>query len=230
MNDEITIDAAKYKEYINRLNQDEPIEYITNKVSFYSRDFYIAQGALIPRPETEILIDQTSQIISKYKSVNIAEIGVGSGIISIILNLLHTNINKSVASDISADAINIAQTNINNYNLSKQIKLIQTNLLDDITDDFDVIVSNPPYIANNTNLENNLSFEPSDALFGGDNGAELLFKIIDLYHHSKAKYLICEMGYDQKTSISKYISKYPNLKIKFYKDLSDFDRGFVIEK
>lgn len=230
LDENITIPTHTYKEYISRLNNDEPIEYITNKVSFYSNEFFIAQGALIPRPETEILIDITCKLTKDLKSFNLAEIGVGSGIISIMLNRLCKNIHSTTASDISNQALKIASKNISNFELQDKITLVNTNLLDNINQDFDVIVSNPPYIANDYTVENNLSYEPQNALFGGVQGDEILIQIIDLFLSSKAKYLICEMGYDQKEPIKEYLKNNDNIKLSFYKDLSGFDRGFYIEK
>jgi release factor glutamine methyltransferase len=214
-----------YQKLINRRLNNEPIEYITQKVSFYSEEFFIKQGALIPRPETEILVDKALEIV-KEKSYKIAEIGVGSGIVSIMLALLVKDI-EIVATDISQDALDIAKTNAEKFGVSDKINFVHTSYLDDIYDSFDMIISNPPYIADGFKLEKPLSFEPQNALFGGKVGDEMLKKIISLYKKSDANYLLCEMGYDQKDAMATLLK---DEKIEFYKDLAGFDRGFVAQK
>ncbi len=215
-----------YLSLIKRAKQNEPIEYITNKVSFYSEEFFIQKGALIPRPETEILIDRVVEISKKFKNPKVAEIGIGSGIISIMLAKLIPNI-EITATDISQEAIQIAKKNATHFEVIDKIEFIQTSYLDDIDKNFDIIVSNPPYIANNFKVEQNLDYEPQIALFGGEKGDEILKNIIDIFIAKKVHYLACEMGYDQKESLSQYMIKKRITNFSFYKDLAGFDRGFI---
>ena len=219
-------DAENYFALIKRREANEPIEYITNEVSFYAQTFYIAPGALIPRPETELLIDKAKEIIEKEEIRSIAEIGTGSGIISIVL-AQHFPKLKITASDISTDALKIARTNISKFGLEDRINLHHTSLLDGINEKFDMIISNPPYIADGFVLEKPLYYEPSNALFGGKEGDELLKEIIDLAIEKEVPYLLCEMGYDQKAPLSAYFSQKGVQKVEFYQDYSGFDRGFV---
>lgn len=223
LNEQQTLrDYDKYQSLIQRRLNNEPIEYITQKVSFYSKEFFIKQGALIPRPETELLIDYSIEI----KPQNVAEIGTGSGIISIMLALLIDDI-KITATDISKEALEIAKINAEKFEVSHKITFVQTNYLDDIYDEFDMIISNPPYIAEGFELEKNLSHEPQNALFGGEIGDEMLKEIIDLWKKRDVTYLLCEMGYDQKESMHGYLDKFD---VEFYKDLAGFYRGFVARK
>ncbi|WP_281950965.1 peptide chain release factor N(5)-glutamine methyltransferase [Nitrosophilus kaiyonis] len=204
-----------------------PIEYITKKVSFYSEEFYINQRALIPRPETELLIDEVLKNVEIEKKYNIAEIGTGSGVISIILALKLKNSNF-FATDISKDALEVAKKNIEKFKLTDKIVLKNCSYIDCLEEKIDILVSNPPYISNSFNLEKNVLYEPHNALFGGEKGDEILKKIIDIAIEKKVKLLACEMGYDQRESISKYCEE-KGLKPKFYKDFAGFDRGFVIK-
>ncbi len=216
-----------YQDLIKRRLSHEPIEYITNKVSFYSQEFFIKKGALIPRPETEILIDKTIEISKRFNSkLKVAEIGTGSGIISVMLAKLINDI-QIIATDISQEAIDIAKINAKQFNVEKKIKFMKTNYLDNISDEFDMIISNPPYIANDFKLEKNLSYEPDNALFGGVIGDEILKDIIDIWIKKQAPYLICEIGYDQKENLKKYLKTKGIKEYSFYKDLSGFNRGFV---
>ena len=211
---------------VKRAKDGEPIEYITNSVSFYSNSFFIKKGALIPRPETELLIDKVLDLIDQKDTIHIAEIGVGSGIISTMLAILIENSNI-IATDISKEAIQIAKVNAKKFNVEDRIKFIHTDYLNNVNQKFDIIVSNPPYIANDIKLEKKLDFEPSIALYGGVNGSEILKDIIDIAKEHKNCYLCCEMGYDQKKTLSSYMRNCGIYDVEFYKDLSGLDRGFV---
>ncbi len=225
--DEILTEYKIYKELVKRRSFDEPIEYLTNSVSFYSKEFFIKKGALIPRPETELLIDKALDISKKMdKTLHVGEIGTGSGIIACMLAMLIDDI-KIIATDISNDALEIARINAQKFGVMDKITFVQTNYLDGIYDNFDMIISNPPYIAEGFELENSLSYEPQNALFGGIRGDEMLMEIIDLWIKREIPYLLCEIGYDQKKPLKRYLRGKDIKQIGFYKDLSSFDRGFV---
>ena len=218
-----------YQELLERLKSHEPIEYITNKASFYNEEFYVDARVLIPRPETEILVDKVLFTCKEFETPSIVEIGCGSGIISIMLALLLPKA-KIKAVDISLSALEVALINAKKFGLEDRIEFIQSDLLENIEEkSFDVLVSNPPYIADNESLHVKLSYEPSNALFGGVVGDELLKKIIDIFLQRDIKILACEMGYDQKEKISEYLKEY-NLQAEFYQDLAGLDRGFVLKK
>jgi len=216
-----------YLHLIERAKNDEPIEYITNTVSFYSKDFFIKEGALIPRPETELLIDKVLQEAKKFTKPHIAEIGVGSGIISCMLALLIDDVTIT-ATDISTEAIEIAKVNAKRFGVEDKITFVHTPYLQDIHQKFDIIVSNPPYIAEDAPLEKNLSYEPDIALFGGKIGDEILKNIIDLASSFDPCILCCEMGYDQKEPLKNYLESKGHAKADFYQDFAGFDRGFTL--
>jgi len=221
--------ADNLLEWAKRRAENEPFEYITNSVSFYSEEFYIAEGALIPRPETELLIDE---VIKNYPDKNAAitfvEVGVGSGIISIML-ARHFTQAKFIAVDISQNALDIAKINIAKFNLQDRIELRLGSLLEPINETVDYLVSNPPYIANDESLEKNLSYEPQNALFGGEIGDEIIQKLLDEVLSQKIRFFSCEMGYDQQDKIRNYLKEKKFVSLEFYKDLSSFDRGFTIK-
>ena len=221
-------DAHKLFEWVERRAKNEPLEYITQKVSFYSEEFYIAQGALIPRPETELLIDEViKNVTDKNARMTFVEVGVGSGIISIMLAKTFVNA-KIIAVDISQAAIDIAKINIEKFNLGDRIELRLGSLLEPINEHIDYLVSNPPYIANNAALESNLSYEPQNALFGGDIGDEIIKELLDEVLSRNINFFSCEIGYDQKDKIQNYLNKKSFEKLEFYKDFSDFDRVFTL--
>lgn len=215
-------------EWVDRRSKNEPFEYITNRVSFYSEEFYIAPGALIPRPETELLIDEVlKNVEDKNSKMTFAEVGVGSGIISIMLAKKIPNA-RFIAVDISQEALDIAKINIDRFGLGDRIELRLGSLLEPVSEDIDYLVSNPPYIANDEELESNLSYEPQNALFGGEIGDEIVKELLDEVLKRNINFFSCEFGYDQKDKIRRHLNSKQLKKLEFYKDLSDFDRGFTL--
>jgi release factor glutamine methyltransferase len=227
--EEAVADFEDFTVLIQRRVKHEPYEYITGKVSFYDIHLSVEAGVLIPRPETEILVELTAQIIKKEHIVQIAEIGVGSGAISIMLARLFSQL-KIIATDICDTPLKVAQKNIDSFDLSGQIELRKSNLIDEVSEPVELVVSNPPYIAEDALLESNVvDYEPKEALFGGRVGDELLKNIILDVKARGIKWLACEMGYDQKEPISEFVNEVGVKSIEFYKDLAGFDRGFVIQ-
>jgi release factor glutamine methyltransferase len=222
-------DVSEVFEWAKRRAKNEPFEYITNRVSFYSEEFYIDEGALIPRPETELLIDEVLKRIEDKESVlTFAEVGVGSGIISIML-AKHLSNAKFIAVDISQKALDVAKKNIEKFDLGDRIELRLGSLLEPIDERVDYLVSNPPYIEDGVSLESNLSYEPQNALFGGRVGDEIIKELLDEVLKQNISYFSCEMGYDQQDKIQRYLKEQKFKSLDFYKDYSDFDRGFTLQ-
>jgi len=222
-------DVEKFQNLIQRRATNEPYEYIVGSASFYDIHLEVEEGVLIPRPETEILIDVVAEIIEKENITRIAEIGVGSGAISVVLARKFPQL-QIIATDICDTPLKVAGKNIETFGLSKQIELRKSNLIDEVPETLELVVSNPPYIAEDFLLESNvIDYEPKEALFGGRAGDELLKQIILDVKDRGIKYLACEMGYDQKEPLQEFVNEIGVEYIKFYKDLAEFDRGFVIK-
>jgi release factor glutamine methyltransferase len=215
---------------VNQRAKDYPLEYITKRASFYGESFNVQEGVLIPRPQTEILVQKAIEKLETISKPKVIEIGTGSGIISIMLALLIKNI-EIVAVDINDKALKLASSNAIKHNVDKKITFINSNLFENINinDKFDMCISNPPYIANDYKLPKNVTYEPKNALFGGVKGDELLEKIVLQTSNRSIKYLYCEMGYDQKKQLNKYIEQFDINSLEFYKDFEKFDRGFTLE-
>ena len=207
-----------------------PIEYIINKASFYGEMFIVKPGVLIPRPETEILVENALEILKdKKETIKMLEIGTGSGIISVMLAMLIENI-KIIAVDINEKAIELAKENAIKHCVENKIEFRLSNLYENVNeDDIFMTISNPPYIANDYKLPINVKYEPSNALFGGNIGDELLKDIIKDTNTKKIPYLLCEMGYDQKTPLENYFKEFSLESYSFYKDYEKFDRGFTLK-
>ena len=221
-------DSEGYEALIQRRAKNEPYEYIVGEASFYDIHLAVEEGVLIPRPETEILIDIVAEIIEKENITNIAEIGVGTGAISVVLARKFPEL-KVIATDICDTPLRVAEKNIDTFTLNAQIELRKSNLIDEVPENLELVVSNPPYIAEDFILKSNVvDYEPKEALFGGSVGDELLKQIILDVKARGIPYLACEMGYDQKEPLQAFVNEVGVKSIEFYKDLAGFDRGFVI--
>ena len=223
----------KEKELANLVKKratNYPLEYIINKASFYGEMFIVKEGVLIPRPETEFLLENALEILKdKKETQTILEIGTGSGIISVMLALLVPNI-KIIAVDINEKALALAKENAIKHNVQDKIEFRLSNLYENVNeDDIFLCISNPPYIANDYKLPTNVKYEPSNALFGGNIGDELLKDIIKNTSERKIPYLLCEMGYDQKNPLENYFKEFNVESYSFYKDYESFDRGFTLK-
>ena len=223
----------KEKELANLVKKratNYPLEYIINKASFYGEMFIVKEGVLIPRPETEFLLENALEILKdKKETQTILEIGTGSGIISVMLALLVPNI-KIIAVDINEKALALAKENAIKHNVQDKIEFRLSNLYENVNeDDIFLCISNPPYIANDYKLPTNVKYEPSNALFGGNVGDELLKDIIKDTSERKIPYLLCEMGYDQKNPLENYFKEFNVDSYSFYKDYESFDRGFTLK-
>jgi len=215
---------------ITKRETNYPLEYLINKATFYGETFNVKDGVLIPRPETELLVENAVEILKeKKKGVKVLEIGTGSGIISVMLAVLIEDI-KIVAVDINEKAIELAKSNAIKHGVENKIEFRLSNLYENVDEeDIDMTISNPPYIANNYKLPHNVKFEPSNALFGGEVGDELLKDIIDQTKEKNIEYLLCEMGYDQKKPLEEYFKNFNVKSYSFYKDYEKFDRGFTLQ-
>ena len=219
----------RFSELLKRRANHEPLEYILGRAAFYGRDFDVDARVLIPRPETEILVDKVLELAHALpEEAHIVEIGCGSGIISIMLALLLPNA-RFTAVDISHEALHVSKLNALKHGVSEKITFIESSYLDGVSGEIDMIVSNPPYIANEEPLGIGLSYEPSLALYGGTRGDEMLCHIIDLFESRGVKALACEMGYDQRKPILEYTTS-KGFEVEFYKDLAGLDRGFWIKE
>jgi release factor glutamine methyltransferase len=214
----------KYKELIFRRSMNEPVAYIMKKKEFWSKDFYVSPDTLIPRPETELMVEKLVKIF-REKKISILDIGTGSGCILISL-LSELKNSKGVGIDISKKALMIAKKNSETHKMQNKIRYSNKSLDSKFYQKFDLIVSNPPYIKSNEikNLREDIKkYEPRIALDGGNDGLDLIKKVI-----YKTKYILkvkgmlaLEIGNEQFKKVSEILIK-KNFKIehtiKDYKD------------
>ena len=223
---------VNYFKAIKKLCQGIPLQHITNMQEFMKMRFYVDENVLIPRQDTEILVEEVIKIAKKINAKKILDLCTGSGAIAVSLAKYVKN-SEITAVDISKNALNIAKLNAKNNEVEEKITFIQSDLFKNVKKEkYDIIVSNPPYIKKDIlkKLDREVQKEPEIALDGGYDGLDFYRKIINmadeyLKFHG---YLCFEIGYDQKEEVEELIKeqgKYIETYCK--KDLCDNDRIVV---
>ena len=233
------IELARFKALIQRRKNREPVAYITGEKGFFESSFQVGPGVLIPRPDTETLVEKTFDVLAQdvQKPGRILELGVGSGAIVISLAKAHHE-HLFFAGDISLAALNTARKNAGREKEIGKILFFNGSWFDALTSRpfFDVIVSNPPYIPRShiPDLAPEIrEYEPISALDGGDDGLDCIRKIL----FSAGEFLVpgghllMEMGFDQKTGLTALVKKCPEFDtLDFTRDLAGHDRVMHVKK
>lgn len=223
-------DFEYYKNYITRLINGEPIQYIIGKQEFMGIEFNVNKDVLIPQPDTEILVEETIKIAKEYNKPKVLDLCTGSGAIAVSIKKYIPEA-EVFASDISIKALQLAKIN----NIDNNINFIESNLFENINNEFDIIVSNPPYIRTEEikSLSKEVQNEPLIALDGGQDGLDFYRDIIKQAHnYLKSNGKLClEIGDEQKDAITQILkSNFNYTNIKYYKDLQGNDRVIIVEK
>lgn len=220
---------VNYFKAIKKLCQGIPIQHITNRQEFMKMTFFVDENVLIPRPDTEILVEEVIKIAKKINAKKILDLCTGSGAIAISL-AKYIDKSNITAVDISDKALNVAKLNAKNNEVEDRITFVESDLFKNLKKEkYDIIVSNPPYIKKEVlkKLDKEVQKEPKLALDGGYDGLDFYRKIIknaDEYLKFNG-YLCFEIGYDQKEDVENLLKeqeKYANITCK--KDLCDNDR------
>lgn len=230
-------DIEKIREYLKKIAKDKlPLQYLLNEQEFYGRKFYVNKGVLIPRQDTEILVEKAINIVKdkKIETPKILDIGSGSGVIGITMALEIEN-SKVLGIDVSDVAIEISNKN-REILKAKNIKIIKSNLFENVSfKEFDMIISNPPYIARDeidVMSENTLTWEPEEALFAENEGLYFYNEICDKGYEylQKEGYLLFEIGYKQGEKVKMIMENKGYKEIEIIKDLQGLDRVVVGRK
>ena len=227
-------DYKLFRELIISRSKNKPIAYLIGKKSFWKYEFEISDKVLIPRPDTELIVEQVLNIYKNKHNINFLEIGVGSG--CIILSILKEKkffLGKGV--DLSKDSIKICEKNANRLNVSNRLKLFKSDIDNFNLGKYDLIVSNPPYIKkfDLKNLDKDvLNFEPKLALDGGLDGLSEIRKVIKTSSEliKLNGKLILEIAHDQKKMVKKMLNDYGFYINKVAKDLANNNRCIVSTK
>lgn len=222
----------QYFSAIKKMRQGVPLEHITHQREFMKLNFFVNENVLIPRQDTEILVEEVMNIAKKTNAKTILDLCTGSGAIAVSLAKYLPN-TEITALDISQEALKIAKKNAISNEVENQITFISSDLFTNLENQkFDIIVSNPPYIKEGVmkELDKEVKMEPELALNGGKDGLYFYRKIVsNAYQYLKYKgYLCLEIGFDQKIDVIELIEneeKFENTYSK--KDLYDNDRIIV---
>ena len=225
-------EKEKFLDLINRRKKNEPVAYLTSNKSFWRDKFMIDKNVLIPRPDSEHLVEQTLKLIRKEQIKRILDVGVGSGCLAISV-LKERLFCKCDAIDVSKKALKIAKMNANMHQLSNRIKFYKRDVDNIYNDKYDLIISNPPYIKKHKiKYLGAINYEPKIALDGGLDGLDIIKKIISksenlLRINGK---LILEIGYDQKYKVTKFLKEKKFFINKIIKDYGNNTRCIVSTK
>ncbi len=229
------LDSTKLEDGLNRLKNGEPVQYIVGNVDFYGLEIDVDKRVLIPRFDTEELVEHTTKLVNKYFDgcANIIDLGTGSGCISLALK---NNLPKSSITgvDISYDALDVA--NHNKEKLKLDVNFIHSDMLDDISDKYDVIISNPPYLSKEFSYVEDIvnNNEPSIALYADDNGMYFYNKILSTCSKNlKDRYMIAfEMDEHEGEMIKSLAFKYlgNDIDVNILKALNGNERFIIIKK
>lgn len=235
VNDREELDNIKEKQYLEEikiLKKGVPIEHITHQKEFMKLSFFVDKNVLIPRQDTEILVEEVINIAKKNNAKKILDLCTGSGAIAVSLAKYLPQA-EITAIDISNEALKIAKKNAISNNVENQITFISSDMFTNLNEEkFDIIVSNPPYIKTNVikNLDIHVQNEPYIALDGGKDGLDFYKKIInESYQYLKYNgYLCLEIGFDQKIDVIELIENTESFTGTYSKkDLFDNDRIIV---
>ena len=235
LNSEIDEELEKeYKLSVNKIENNYPIQYLIGKTNFYGNDFIVNENVLIPRFETEELVENTIDYIKNYfnENIKVIDLGTGSGCIGITLKKKIPNLDVTCV-DISDKALIVAKEN--SERLNADIKFVKSNMLENIEDTYSVIISNPPYISIEEEIEEVVkNNEPHLALYAENNGLYFYEKILSTCkNYLEDKFLIAfEIGMTQKEQVLLYAKEYlgEDVTCVCKKDLSGKDRMVFIYK
>ena len=232
LEEKVSKKKLNYFDYLvrQRVNK-KPIAYIIKKKEFWKYNFYVDQSVLIPRPDTEVVIEEVLRLTKNKSKMNILDIGVGSG--CIILSILkERKFFYGTGIDICKKSLNICKINAKNLGVLNRLKLFKSDVDNFKNGKYDLIVSNPPYIKKNIlkYLEKDVAgFEPKLALDGGIEGLSVVSKVVDRSSRliKQNGILILEISYDQKKEVKKILSNKGFYIKKTVKDLSGNDRCII---
>jgi release factor glutamine methyltransferase len=225
---------GKFKNLIERRKKGEPIAYLINKKEFWKDEFFVNKDVLIPRPDSELIIEQVLKIYSKDDQLQILDIGTGSG--CILLSILKERSNfYGTGIDISKKSINVSKFNAKQLNLTNRVKFFHSSVDNFNNGKYDIIVSNPPYIEQLSlkYLEKDVvNFEPKLALSGGFDGFSKIRKVINKTNNliKKNGKFILEIGFNQKNKVIKILKEEGFYVNKAIKDYGNNDRCIISTK
>jgi release factor glutamine methyltransferase len=225
-------EVERYRQLIVRRAKGEPVAYITGKKEFYGFEFLVDRGVLVPRPETELLVDVALSYLKGKQGKTVVDVGTGSGCIILTLCKLLGDANRYYGVDLSPKALEVAEKN--RERLGCSVTLLRSNLLEAVDFPVDAVVANLPYVPVGDKRLHKwvLKYEPAMALFGGKDGLELIERLIV---QAKEKinpkgFIALEVGEGQADRVKSLLETAGFLNVKSFRDLSGIERVVVGEK
>jgi len=235
------LQEKQYFTLIARRKQHEPVAYLTGHKEFYGLDFIVDKRVLIPRPETELLVETSLEVIKRSIAGGhmpvVADIGTGSGAIPIAIAVEEPRLPYIYATDSSAEALEVARLNCLQHQVTEQVRLLQDDLVSLLPEPVDLLLANLPYVGTDEvdglPLDIRL-YEPHQALFGGPGGLDLLRRLGEEVHHigvlKPAGVLLLEIGYQQRGELTHFLHDlWPSATIICRQDNAGFDRLLQVE-
>ena len=226
-----------FQELLKRRAAGEPLQYLTAHQSFFGLDFEVAPGVLIPRPETELLVELALELIQGTPATRLCDVGTGSG--CIVISLLHERTDAhAVAIDISAAAIEMARRNALRHEVENRLTFVQANCFSSLSPaefSFDLIVSNPPYVAEDelAGLQREVrDHEPREALAGGPDGLDVVRRLLNESADflKPGGHLLIEIGFNQAAAVQSLVEQQDWLAKGIRPDLQGIPRVVVLQK
>lgn len=223
----------RFSEWVERRSRREPSAYIVGTREFYGRDFHVSPAVLIPRPETEFIVEQALPLLGQMTRPRVADVGTGSGCLGVTLACEAPGC-RVVATDLSHDALIVARSNARRLHVGERIAFITTSYLDGVRGVFDVIVANPPYVrdGDRPGLSPTVRYEPDVALFGGADGMRDVGGVLDAAVRMLAPggWLLMEFGFGQEDDVLAQVRRRTMLRVdRVLADLQGLPRTAVVQ-
>jgi len=224
----------RFSEWLERRERREPTAYIVGRREFWGREFLVTPAVLVPRPETEFIVEEGLALMIGVTAPRIADIGTGSGILAVTL-AAELPASTVVATDVSAPALEVAHQNAERIGVASRMTVVNTSYLNDVAGPFDLIVANPPYVrdVDRPGLSRDTRHEPEVALFGGPDGLRDLGGVLDaaVAKLKTGGWLVMEFGYGQDEDVQRLVAARAVLRLDhIHNDLQDIPRTAVVQR
>ena len=224
----------RFSEWISRRERREPTAYILGTREFWGREFLVTPAVLVPRPETEFIVEEAIPLVHDIAAPRVADIGTGSGILAVTL-AAELPAAEVVATDLSGDALEVARQNAERLGVADRVTFIKTSYLDDVDGIFDLVVANPPYVRDGDKiaLSRDVRHEPEVALFGGPDGLRDVGGVLDaaVQRVKPGGWFVMEFGYGQEDDVCRLVGARASLRLQRVRDdLQGIARTAVIRR
>ena len=224
----------QFSQWVERREHREPTAYIVGSREFWGRPFLVTAAVLVPRPETEFIIEEALVLLRAFSTPRIADIGTGSGILAVTLAAEVPSADVT-GTDLSAEALAVARQNAERHGVAARVTFVNTSYLDDVGGAFDLIVANPPYVRDGDKpaLARDVRHEPDVAIFGGPDGLRDVAGVLDaaVEKLTSGGWFVMEFGYGQEDDVRRLVDARPALRLdRIRDDLQGIARTAIIRK